>query len=420
MTAVRVGLRSSRLCLIVAALLAVSACGGARAAPVARVTSKPSAQVSPRASPSASHAITPPTASPAPSTNPTASTAPAIACQGGASNGPMVLVRGWYMEPWMLYDVSDPTHPRLLCKISDTSAHLFTADTFEYLEPRSATETDVILHSLGSGNESIAGKFPFAESFGAWKADLSEMAYTVSRSDGVVEVWLYAQQKNAVLFTYQQPQVGCICRFGVPSPALAISPDGQYVAAGPGIGAQTLAVYRIADRFRVATLTSSAPFWDRMGHRLFLAGGAANAGSWTPEGGLAPLAGATAWPFLPSVSPDGADVAYTDYSDPGVEVQPRVYVYDVNSATTRTLIDKPRTQDIFVKDGWAWYLEEATCDPASCTGPVSTLPTGSVFAMQLSTGTELPVIFAAGANPVAQSTGADFASFAPGDYWPTS
>ena len=317
----------------------------------------------------------------------------------------------------MLYDVSDPVRPRLLCKISNTSAHLFTADTFEYLSPTSATETDVMLHSLGSGNESVAGRFPFAATSGAWQTDLSEMAYTVLRSDGVVEVWLYAQQKDAVLFTYQQPQVGCICRFGVPSPALAISPDGQYVAGGPGIGAQTLAVYRIADRARVATLTSSAPFWDRMGHRLFLGGASANAAYWTPERGLAPLAGATAWPYLPSVSPDGADIAYTDYSDPGVEEQPRAFVYDLNSATTLTLTDKMRTEVIFVKNGWAWSLEETICDPAC---PVSTTPTGNVFAMQLSTRTEVPVTFPGGANPVLQSGGVDFASFAPGEFWPNS
>lgn len=341
-----------------------------------------------------------------------------MSCQGGATTGPMVLVKGWYAEPGMLYDVSDAVHPRLLCKIPDTSAHLFTADTFEYLKPVSATETDVMLHSLGSGNESVAGKFPFNASYGAWRTDLSLMSYAVP-ANGDMQVWLYAQQRDSLLFTYPIPQVGCICRFGVASPVLAISPDGQYVDAGPGIGAQTLSVYRVADRVRVATLTSSAPFWDRVGHRLFVAGASSNAASWTPEGGLVPLAGATEWPYLPNVSPDGAEIAYTAYSDPGVD-EPRVYFYDVKSATTRIAINKMRTQGIFVKDGWAWYLQEATCDPATCTGPVSTLPTGNVFAMQLSTGTELPVVFAAGANPVLQSGGTDFASFAPGEFWPSS
>ena len=319
----------------------------------------------------------------------------------------------------MLYDVSDAVHPRLLCRIPYASAHLFTADTFEYLKPVSATETDVMLHSLGSGNESVAGKFPFNAPSGAWRTDLSVMAYAVP-ANADMQVWLYAQQRGSLLFTYPIPQVGCICRFGVPSPVVAISPDGQYVDAGPGIGAQTLSVYRVADGVRVATLTSSAPFWDRVGHRLFVAGASSNPASWTPEGGLVPLAGATEWPYLPNVSPDGAEVAYTAYSDPGAEDQPRVYFFDVKSATTRMAINKMRTQGIFVKDGWAWYLEEATCDPASCTGPVSTLPTGNVFAMQLSTGTELPVVFAAGANPVLQSGGTDFGAFAPGEFWPNA
>jgi hypothetical protein len=161
------------------------------------------------------------------------------------------------------------------------------------------------------------------------------------------------------------------------------------------------------------------PFWDRIGHRLFL-GGSTSAASWTPEGGLVLLAGAAAWPYLPSLSPDGANVAYTDYSDPGVEMEPRVYTYNVSSKTTRVVIDKIRTQIIFVKDGWVWYLQEAICDPASCTGPVSTLPTGNVFAMQLSSGTELPVTFAAGANPLLQFGSPDFGSFAPGESWPNS
>jgi hypothetical protein len=79
----------------------------------------------------------------------------------------MVLMQGQYEAQQLLYDVSDPVHPRLLCRISSTSAHLFTGDTFEYLKPVSATETDVMLHSLGSGNESVAARFPFYAASGA-------------------------------------------------------------------------------------------------------------------------------------------------------------------------------------------------------------------------------------------------------------
>jgi hypothetical protein len=333
----------------------------------------------------------------------------------------MVMVKGWYAEPWLLYDVADPVHPRLLCKIANTSAHLFTADTFEYLKPVSTTETDVVLHSLGSGNESVAGKFPLNDAFGTWQTDLSEMAYMVVGNPNT-QVWLYAAQKNAVLFSYQTPRVGCICRFGIASPFLAFSADGQYLVAGAGVGLAPMEVYRVADRVRVATLSTNftSAFWDRVGDRLFVMGTNAASGSWTPGSGVVPLAGATAWPFLQGLSPDGSQVGYTAYSDPDSQAQPRVFIYDVRAATTRMLLDKIRTQVVFVRDGWVWYLEEDACDPATCTSPVSTIPTGNVLAMQLSTGTEVPVTFGAGENPVLQSGGLDFASFAPGEFWPSS
>ena len=329
----------------------------------------------------------------------------------------MVLLKGWYAEPLMLYDVSDPIHPRLLCRISNTSVHLFTGDTFEYLKPVSASETDVILHSLGSGNESLAGKLPFRTTSSAWLTNLSVAAHTVVGPNGV-DVWLYSQQKDALLFTYQEPQVGCICRFGLSSGVLAFSPDGQYLLAGPGLGAQALAVYRVSDRARISVMSGSA-FWDRTGHRLFVAGESHPAQTWTPEGGFAALGGAAAWPYLPSEAPDASQVVYTAYSDPSSEVRPRVYVYDLRVASTRMLLDKMRTEALFVKDGWVWYLEEAACDTDAC-GPVSTMPTGNVFAMQLSTATEAPVVFASRENPVTQFGSVDAASFASGEFWPNS
>ncbi|HET7419445.1 MAG TPA: hypothetical protein VFL27_03610 [Candidatus Dormibacteraeota bacterium] len=328
-------------------------------------------------------------------------------------------MRGWYAEPLLMYDVTDPVHPRLLCTISNTSAHLFTADTFQYLKPVSTTETDVMLRSLGSGNESVAARLPFAATSIAWLTDLSVAAYMVAGPAGF-QVWLYSQQKSSLVFTFQEPGVGCICRFGLPGQTLAISPDGQYLLAGPGVGTPPLAVYRVSDRARVATLSTSPAFWDRTGHRLFVAGGSAAAQTWTPEGGFAALRSAAQWPYFPGESPDGSQVVYTAYSDTGAEAQPRVYSYDVKAASTRMLIDRMRTQVVFVKDGWAWYLEEATCDPATCNVPFSTMPTGNVFAMQLSTGTEAPVVFAAGENPVLRTGSLDAASFGSAEYWPNT
>ena len=342
----------------------------------------------------------------------------------------MVMTSAAWTAEQLLYDVTNPVRPRLLCKITNTSSHLFTGDTFEYLKPVSANETDVILHSLSSGNETHAGKFPFYATTGSWLPDQTVMVYTVPRSPdegfptGGVSVYLYAHRQSALLFTYRVGIGDCICRFGLPPEVLAVSPDGQYVAAGhlAGKGSEPIAVYRVADRALAATLDPSVmwAFWDRSGHRLFLDRfGANSAQSWTPESGVSGLTGAGAWSFAPGLSPDGNQVAYTAYVNPDDQAQPRVYVYDLRAGSTRMLADQLRTQVLFVKDGWVWYLEERPCLPAdNCAG--STTPSGKVFALNLVAGVEQEVNWAFGDDPHGQAGSYGWAIFGPGEFWPAA
>src|SRR5713226_2945647 len=282
----------------------VTACGSA--APIA--ASSPSPTPRPTIA-SSSPSGTP---SPSPSTAPQPTPVPQVTCHGGATAGPMFLMNAAGTAVQVLYDVTDPVRPRLLCTIKNTSAHLFTGDTFEYLKPASATETDVMLHALGSGNESHAGKFPFYVTTGSWLADQTVMAYTMPQAadanypNGGTQVWLYAQRRTALLYTYQIGIGDCVCRFGLPPPILAVSPDGQYVVAGwlAGKGSEPLAVYRVSDRSKVTSLdrTVEGAFWDRTGHRMFLTSFAPNpAQSWTPEAGVSGLTGAAAWSDRKSV-----------------------------------------------------------------------------------------------------------------------
>jgi hypothetical protein len=344
----------------------------------------------------------------------------------------MFLMSSAWTSVQILYDVTDPVRPRLLCTIANTSAHLFTGDTFEYLKPVSATETDVMLHALGSGNESHAGKFPFYVTSGSWLADQSVMAYTMPQApdnanypSGGMQVWLYAQRRTALLYTYRTGIGDCICRFGLPSQVLAVSPDGQYVVAGrlAGKGSEPLAIYRVSDRTKVTSLDPSilGAFWDRTGHRLFLTSFAPTAAqSWTPEVGVSSLTGAAAWSFFPGVSPDGSKVAYTAYPDPSNQVDPRVYLYDVKAATTRVLVDQSRTQGIFVKDGWVWTLDERTCLPSDSCGPIATTPSGRVYAMDLSTGAEKEIVWGFGDDPHGQAGIVGWGVFGPGEFWPAT
>jgi hypothetical protein len=282
-----------------------------------------------------------------------------------------------------------------------------------------------MIHWLGSGNESLGGKFPFRAVYGPWLSDLSVAAYTTSVEpdanlpQGGVQVWLYSQQQSTPLFTYQVAGRGCICRFGVPQPVLALSPDGQYLAAGRYDSPRPLTVYRVSDRKLMTTFAASQAIWGSTGHRLFLGLQPNSEQSWTPEAGDSTMLGSAPWAFRPGWSPDGTQVAYTSYPDTTVTTQPRVYVYDLIAGATRLLQDKPRAQALFVKKGVVWYLEEATCDPNTC-GPIGTQPTGKVFAMQVSAKTESEVTFAAGENPLYQERveWLTWPSFAPGEFWP--
>jgi len=248
---------------------------------------------------------------------------------------------------------------------------------------------------------------------GAWTPDGNTAASAVAGIDAAgnqtIQVWLFAQPSKTELYEFLQPLTDCICRFGVPPSTLAFSADGQYLASGwpVGKGATPIRIYRVADASLVETLdiTDSAPIWSRAGHRLFLA----MSRSWTPEDGLSGQAGAGEWSYMAGLSPDGGQIAYTGYAD---AVSIRVYVYDIATGKTRMLIDQPRSEVTFVKDGWGlWYFEEAPC--ASCAGQSG--PTDKVFAMNLANGVETRVVFAAGESPSALQS-----SWGPGQFWPNS
>ena len=338
---------------------------------------------------------------------------PSVTCLRPFTGTAMVLVGQ------ALYDVTDAVHPRLVCVVRNTSAQLFTADTFEYIRRSGPDGTEVVLHSIGSGNERVVAGWPLKlmnlpmGGFGVWTPDGNTAATFVAGTDAnanqTIQVWLFAQPNKIMLYDFLQPLTDCICRFGVTPPTLAFSADGQYLASGwpVGKGATPIRVYRVADASLVETLdvnTDIAPIWSRTGHRLLLA----MSRSWTQEDGLVGQAGVGEWGYMAGLSPDGTQIAYTGFAD---AVTIRVYVYDIGTGNLRTLIDQSRSEVTFVKDGWVWYLEEAPC--ASCAG--GTGPTDKVFAMNLTNGVESPVVFAAGEGPTVLKS-----SWGSGQFWPNS
>ena len=324
-----------------------------------------------------------------------------------------------------LYEVTDPIHPTLLCQVTNTVTHLYTGDTFAYIRRSGDTGTEVVLHSIGSGNESVVAGWPIKllnTPFGnvnAWTPDGNEAATAKAATDGAgnptIEIWLFAQPSTTLLHVFPQPQTDCVCRFGLSPPVLSFSPDGQYLVSGwpIGKGATALRVYRVADASLVVTLNveDTLAIWSPTGDRLYASGSSGSVATWAPGDRLLYLADTPVWPYMAGMSPDGKHVAYTAYSDPTNLANLRVYVFDVATQSTRMLVNKPRSEVTLIKDGWVWYREEAPC--TNCAG--QTGPTDKVFAMDLATGVETPVVFNPGESPTALQSG-----WGPGEFWPNS
>ena len=395
--------RVIRSSIALALLLSLTACGP-------RTTSN----APPAASPPAGSAST--TASP--QASPTAQV-PSVTCKTGIAVKALLLI-GQKSAGSLLYEVSNPTQPKLVCRIGSTSAHIVGSDTVAYLRPVSSAKTEIVHRSLQTGVESVPAALPFVADAESWRPDGSLAAYTVQPAElnpgNSIQVWLYANHSAAQLTTYPLPLADCICRFGLPDAVAALSPDGQYLVSGwpVGKGAEPFVVSRVADRTRVQSfdLGVRLVLWDRSGHRLFLIG-QDSVRSWTPEAGITDLAGTRQWSFMPSVSPDGGQVVYTAYID-NAQTQLRAFVYDLRSATTRQLRSRPGSQVLFAKSGWVWYLEEASCDPNQC-GPWGSGPNGKVFAQDLATGRETEVAFASNEAPLTLPNSGIFQAR---DVWP--
>lgn len=377
----------------------------------AAVTYAPTAAPSQASSP---RVVSTPTPSPLP--------APNVSCLPGVIPAFQSLVLG--SNGAFLYDVTDPLRPHTTCRIANTVARVVTGTSFEYLVPNADGTTSVVLHALGSNNESVRAIFQADlyhvyygwQSSVAWLPGKDQMAYlagggTDASGMGLTDVWLATPVGRTKIYSYAVPGKDAFGRPGFAPWTLAFSPDGGYLAAGWSVAVNPVRVFRLSDR---ANVTPPLPadfrfaFWSRSGLTLYLVGGA-TVSQWTPGGAIAPEPNTPSWVLDPDLSPNGTQVAFTSVSS---SREVRTNVYDITSQTNRVLTDQPRSSALFVKAGWVWEIEEKPCvqsNTQACFDP--TVPDGTVLAMDLATGHEAAVAFAAGEAPT------QYAILA-GDLWP--
>lgn len=413
--------------LALVAVVLVMACGSSSRS----VASKASPAVSnfPTASatgaPPTQEASAPRTEPPQPSPTPSA---PSVQCLQGATPSSLTVIT----EPNVsfLFDVTDPTHPHVVCRIANTYVHITTGTSFEYLKPRPDGITDVVLHTLGTNNESVVATTKadlYHAYFGgfasiAWSSSSNTIAYlkdggTAANGLGVTDVWLATAAGRAKIFNYVVGGMDAFSRPGIPPPTLGFSADGQYLAAGWTIAQSGVRVVRLAD---LANVTPAWPadfrfaLWAKTGQTLYVVGGASVA-QWTPGGKVTALPSTPGWVLGPNFSPDGTQVAFTA-ATPTSGI--KAYVYDLNARSSRLLSSQPRSSTVFVKAGWVWYVEEKPCVQTNdnpCFEP--TVPIGRVLAFELSTGRESAVTFAAGESP---NPPGSYDILGAGDLWPRS
>ncbi|HKW59881.1 MAG TPA: hypothetical protein VJR46_09040 [Candidatus Dormibacteraeota bacterium] len=100
-----------------------------------------------------------------------------------------------------IYDVTDPVHPRLLCKLTNSSADLKGLANFTYVNPESASKTDLIVHTYAEGTESTQVQIPAWTNTVAF-APSGMVAYTIPVNysagfpPGGVQVWLAPQERT--------------------------------------------------------------------------------------------------------------------------------------------------------------------------------------------------------------------------------
>jgi hypothetical protein len=335
-----------------------------------------------------------PTPTPFPSTTAEFGT---VTCSGRPSATMAVIAREF------LYDVTDPIHPRLICRATNTGMVLLDNNTVGFTTVV-ANHVVIVRRDLTTGAESRGAQLHMAPKsrywFGAtwtWDGALEVYGTSVPINTGPysVQVHLWSNGADHVLYTVQAIPGGIESRwFG--RPILELSPDRSYLAIadfGFTISNNRVRIFGVADRRQkfVAATASAGGTWVAPDRFVWATATGLTPGrvmAWTPAGGAKVLR-AESW-FEATSSSDGrwlAATLATDFNLPRVVIAPL--------GTGRTFRTGLASSASFVTPNVVWYAEEKK-NPA---GYNPTSPDGVVHAFDVVNETDRIVTFTAGEVP---------------------
>jgi hypothetical protein len=394
--------------LVLLSALALMACGQPPA--VRSSTTSTAASPGPPASPSSSP--TPAAAVPTPS-------AAAASCGYTGSISLLTVVEARYPGfPSLLYETSDPIHPRLVCKSASAELRILTGTSVVYAV-RGPTGFRIVSQPVSGGAETelfsaaVGNPVDFDWSTTGAYASAIVAGTDSSNGDQLLRVTLFDGSSTKHLYD-DKVQVG----FGgayefVPPEPFHLSADGRYLVSRftHSLDPLPLRVYGLDGRLLLSLDRSAIDaVWSRTGHTLWILE-TGKVQQWTPESGLVDLP-KTSGGWLMAVATGSQSLTYTTMDAQG---HLSVHVYSPSGGIQDAgPIDRSRGGPI-PKLG-LWYLEEKSCSAAVAPCPWTTAPDGVILRYDLSTGSEARVQFAPGEAP----DGLGLNAFIIGDEWPLS
>jgi len=361
----------SRLWVLAAVAVALSACSG----------STPTASHSPTASPtepasgSASASATSPSASASPGP------AALVHCTVPVPTGDNLVIGSVNGDPTVVVrDIQDPSNARNVCAFDANviGPQFVSATTVSYETP----DGSLLKARLAAGTTTVMGTFAPGINNGQYA--ISPDGSTATYLDG--GSWHLAGPSGDKVVTTLPALPARGVNPNQDDSYLAFSPDGQYIALFQtfrigGSGATAPDQIRHAGDGSLVYSTSGMTMavWASSPTRLYFRDGKGGVKRWNPATGVEAV---VTLPWIrPRSSPDGRWIAYTTLASSGLE---QFGLYGVPANQVQPLPLTGRTGVAFLNNDLVFYLGQRAC--SNCLGPERT---GVSYIYDIAGGTEV-------------------------------